>query len=78
MLCALLTGDRNTKICGPNAIPCYRNAEITLLTNISAKSFREQCNCLPECTKIEYNAEIDRVKYDWAGIKRVLNIGDGG
>lgn len=52
---------------------CYRNAEKMFLTNKTVKSFHEDCNCLPECIKIEYNVEIDRVKYDWLSIKRFFD-----
>lgn len=73
-------GDKNTKICGGARIECYTNAERMLLTNKSAKSFRDACNCLPECTKIEYNADIDRVKYDWTAVKSIfdINVLEGG
>lgn len=69
-------GDVHTKICGPAKIECYRNAERILLTNKKAKTFSEKCNCLPECTKIEYYADIDRVKFDWATIKNVIKPDD--
>lgn len=28
------------------------------------KSFRKECNCLPACTSIEYNAVVSHIKYD--------------
>lgn len=31
----------------------------------STKSFRNECNCLPACTSIDYHGEIDRVKFKW-------------
>lgn len=30
----------------------------------SYKSFRIECNCLPSCTSIEYDADVDRVKME--------------
>lgn len=41
-----------------------------LQINKTAKAYRKQCNCLPGCTKIEYNADIDRVKYDLKVIQK--------
>lgn len=54
-------------------IKCCRNAEKNLfgqdvidgLKDKNARSFRERCNCLPSCTKINYRAEIDRTKFNW-------------
>lgn len=73
-----LQGDKNTKICGAGSIKCYQEAEKKLLgedvidglKDHIAKSFRYRCNCLPACTSIVYDAEIDRAKFDWrAAIK---------
>lgn len=33
--------------------------------NDTAKLFREMCKCLPACTYIVYDAEIDRAKLNW-------------
>lgn len=52
---------------------CYQAAELRLFgkdimdgsDDHVVKSFREDCNCLPACTSILYEAEIDRAKIDW-------------
>ncbi|XP_055304311.1 pickpocket protein 28-like [Sitodiplosis mosellana] len=54
--------DKHTKMCGGASVKCYRIAEKRLAT--TAQSFRDQCNCLPTCTSIEYKAEVDRINYD--------------
>lgn len=64
------TGDHNTKICGGGSIKCYKAAEKKLSTSSYARAFRAKCNCLPTCTTIEYNAEIDRVKFDAAAMNK--------
>lgn len=69
----IISGDLKTRICGASSISCYRNADKKLfgedviigLKNDAARSFREQCNCLPACTTITYNAEVDRAKFDF-------------
>lgn len=38
------------------------------LKDDNAKSFRIACNCLPACTTIVYDAEIDRAKFDLADL----------
>lgn len=69
-----ITGDENTRICGAGRIKCYKAAEKTLMTNSSARLFRKTCNCLPGCTSIEYNANIDRVKFDWDAVKKANKV----
>lgn len=67
-------GDKNTKICGTGSSKCYRNAEKKLFgediiddfQDDSVKLFRSQCNCLPACTSIKYDAVIDRTKFDYS------------
>lgn len=64
-------GDNETKICGrsESMIKCSEMAERKLF-RLSAskknvgKSFRKECNCLPACTSIEYNAVVSHIKYD--------------
>lgn len=58
-----ISGDINTKICGVASLECCKTAERTL--SVIEKSFRDTCNCLPSCTYIEYNANIDRMKFDY-------------
>lgn len=31
--------------------------------DITTKSFRSECNCLPSCIQIEYHGEIDRMRF---------------
>lgn len=47
--------------------------EVDGLTDDAAKLFREQCNCLPSCTAITYDAEIDKEAYDFNAILRSEN-----
>lgn len=66
-------GKRGTRICGAASVRCYKLAEKNLfgedvidgLRDERAKRFRIRCNCLPACTSIVYDAEIDRAKFDW-------------
>lgn len=65
-------GTKGATICGAESKKCYQDAQKKLfgegiiegLKDKAAKSFRKQCNCLPSCTTINYDAEIDRAKYD--------------
>lgn len=62
--------DANTPICGAAKIACYNEAEDNLLK----KQFMEglslgqeeikDCNCLPACTSITYDAEISQAPFD--------------
>lgn len=64
-------GDRSTKTCGASSINCYRNAEQKLFEAVGldssknvGKSFLNRCNCLPACTSIEYDADLESIKVD--------------
>lgn len=66
-------GTRRTRVCGVQSIKCYQLAERKLYgesvingsKNDTAKIFREICNCLPSCTYVQYDADIDRAKLNW-------------
>ena len=72
-----ILGTKTTKICGIGSIDCYKNAEQKLygedvlfgLTDENAKSFRANCNCLSACSSIEYDADVDRSKFDLEAVK---------
>lgn len=75
-------GDRNTQICGAASVKCYQAAERELFEEIEpddandfqAKVFRDECNCLPACTSIEYDVNIERAKFDWIAIMEASNM----
>ena len=61
-------------VCGPAKISCYNNAEDQLLLKefnqgfeVSGENVRGQteCNCLPACTSIAYEAEISQADFDY-------------
>lgn len=63
-------GDENMEICGMSNCECHQRASMDLfgedvvdgLKNGEAKKFREMCNCLPDCTFITYDFEVDRAR----------------
>ncbi|XP_031623091.1 pickpocket protein 28-like [Contarinia nasturtii] len=58
--------DEDTKICGAASITCYATAEWNLygddiivgMKDQDARKFRENCNCLPACHHIAYDASF--------------------
>lgn len=76
-----LAGTKGTNICGSAKVKCYEESEEKLygadvidgLTDSAAKKFRKNCQCLPMCTSIVYEAEIDRAKFDWQARVKSLN-----
>lgn len=73
-----VVGERKTMICGAASIRCYQAAQRRLFgefvidgTRNDAKLFRENCNCMPSCTSIIYDADIDRAKLNW--IEALMN-----
>lgn len=73
-------GCRKTKICGAASIKCYNAVEHKLFTtNKYGKWFRDQCNCLPACESIQYNARYDRIKISdkFKSFNSIAAKGDG-
>lgn len=75
------TEDNRTKICGAALVRCYQKAEKRLfgedvmdgVKDDLVKMFREDCNCLPACTSIIYDADIDRAPLDWNAVLNTYN-----
>lgn len=66
----ILTGDKQTKICGSAKIDCYTAAEIKLSSN---DSISKLCNCLPACTSIVYETYIDELVENLENKKKTLS-----
>lgn len=68
----MILGDKQTTICGVANLRCYEEAvwklfSIDIIDGIkdeAAKAFRMNCNCLPSCTSITYDAIFDKNKND--------------
>ncbi|KAL1396785.1 hypothetical protein pipiens_010268 [Culex pipiens pipiens] len=62
-----------TRICDPAEIDCMFEAESILMEmdltqhreNSAEGNFRANCNCLPGCTSIQYDAEITQTDFEW-------------
>ncbi|XP_058464039.1 pickpocket protein 28-like [Malaya genurostris] len=60
-----------TAICESNKIDCMILAENELLEMDAVKhrkgewNYRADCNCLPSCTSVQYDAEITQTDFDW-------------
>lgn len=71
--------DDNTPICGSSKISCYDDAEDELIQaqyvhGIAGKKYSEnECDCLPSCTSIRYDAEISQAPFDWDRLKAAFN-----
>ncbi|KAG4070463.1 hypothetical protein HA402_005695 [Bradysia odoriphaga] len=67
--------DDDTPICGSSKIACYDAAEDDLLyeqymLGIAVnRDSQHECNCLPSCTSIRYDAEISQATFDWERLK---------
>lgn len=69
--------DDKTPICGASKIACYDQAEDDLLrkqyiggitSNTHTQHSQIECNCLPACTSITYNAEISQAPFDYVSL----------
>lgn len=61
----LFLGDNDTKICHASNIFIYQSYhEMT-------KWDKTFCNCLPACTSVEYNANIDRVEFNMTATRNI-------
>jgi len=71
-------------ICGASKIECYNNAEDMLLGKQFSEGLHDsvvenvhgetQCNCLPACTSINYDAEISQADFDWDNLRHAHRI----
>ncbi|XP_055298686.1 pickpocket protein 28-like [Sitodiplosis mosellana] len=66
--------DNSTKVCGAASIECYEKVEFLTSIELAIAINLVNCTCLPACTSIEYNAEIDRVTFDSAAVNRISGI----
>lgn len=71
--------DKNAPICSAKKIVCYDQAEDDLLQEkykngiTMNKDFENDCNCLPACTSIRYDAEISQASFDWIRLLSAFN-----
>lgn len=49
---------------------CCKEADAQLPSEDQHEEFRLKCDCLPACTSIEYNANIDHVEFDETAVYR--------
>lgn len=69
--------DQKTPVCGAMSIQCYNDAEDELLIREITEGLADsglnrrgqtECNCLPACTSITYDAEISQADFDWESL----------
>ncbi|XP_062558313.1 pickpocket protein 28-like [Armigeres subalbatus] len=69
-----------TAVCETNQIHCMLMAENDLLEmdvvnhQDQQTNFRAECNCLPACTSIQYDAEITQTDFDWLKWTQAIKI----
>lgn len=77
--CVKFSMPRNetTAVCGAKSIQCYNDAEDDLLKreineglagSALNKRGKTECNCLPSCTSITYDAETSQADFDWENL----------
>lgn len=66
-------GDIQTDICGTSKKACYQNVEEEILNN-DDNGMEDECNCLPACTSITYEAEYSQANFDFNGFLNVVKI----
>lgn len=55
-------------ICGASNIQCRNDAEVDLLAQDHLDGITKDqtdCNCLPACSSISYNAEVSHTPFNW-------------
>jgi acid-sensing ion channel, other len=70
--------DKDTRICTQSEIGCYDAAEDGLMLSELSQSLKSgsgvnklgktDCNCLPSCTSINYDAEISQADYEFVKV----------
>lgn len=74
-----MKGDRNTSICEARKFKCVDKIEEEMVEKIFLGNLDESldandhtCNCLPECTSINYEIELSAAQYDVAKFYRAV------
>lgn len=74
--------DQDTPVCGAMSIQCYNDAEDALLQREITEGLagsklnqrgQTECNCLPSCTSITYDAETSQADFDWENLFRAYD-----
>lgn len=70
--------DNDTPVCSQSQRQCYESAEESLMLTVvrhhsekgseKDKISKADCNCLPSCTSINYDAEVYETDYDSASV----------
>lgn len=72
--------DDTAPICGTSKISCYDQAEDDLIQEqyvngiTDDRNSHSECNCLPACTSIRYEAEISQAPFDWQKLYSSFNV----
>lgn len=61
-------GDEYTAVCEVSDLPCYsvavkKHREMRYINDTYAADFRDNCNCLPPCSDIQYKTEQTDLNY---------------
>lgn len=64
---------QGTPVCGAQSIQCYNDAEDELMREEMKEGKQNirgymDCNCLPACTSITYDAETSQADFDWKNL----------
>lgn len=72
--------EKGTPICGAAKIACYNQAKDNLLKKKLKSSalaaddkLIKDCNCLPACASISYDADIVQASFDWISLLAALD-----
>ncbi|XP_055294959.1 pickpocket protein 28-like [Sitodiplosis mosellana] len=68
--------ENSTRICGRDKLDCYRKNTLQFRLDRVVYS-NSTCDCLPACISIEYNVEIDRVKFNTTAANKVSGLESG-
>ncbi|KAL5291214.1 hypothetical protein ACFFRR_010555 [Megaselia abdita] len=77
--------NKSIPVCGSNSMNCFKEAEYELLglefekaleTSKGLHRGETECNCLPACTSISYDAEISQADYDVKPFLNLINLLD--
>lgn len=75
--------NEETPVCGALKVKCYNEAEDDHLWKEFTDGLRKEktyshggnteCNCLPSCTSITYDAETSQADFDWESLFNSYN-----
>lgn len=72
-----MPANETMNMCGSGKLACIKDAQIALVADPLDPpedfiDYKAECNCLPSCYSVDYNAETSQSAFDWKKVFQAL------